>query len=47
MNWRFVPLLESVRILPHLFPAWSMRVYYDTTVDHNFVTDLGRRGAAD
>jgi hypothetical protein len=39
-----VPLLESVRILPHLFPAWSMRVYYDTTVDHNYVTDLGRRG---
>jgi tetratricopeptide (TPR) repeat protein len=39
-----VPLLESVRILPHLFPAWSMRVYYDTSVDHNYVTDLGRRG---
>ena len=39
-----VPLLESVRILPHLFPAWSMRVYYDTTVDHNYVTDLGKRG---
>jgi tetratricopeptide (TPR) repeat protein len=39
-----VPLLESVRILPHLFPAWSMRVYYDTNVDHNYVTDLGRRG---
>ena len=39
-----VPLLESVRILPHLFPAWSIRVYHDTTVDHNYVTDLGRRG---
>jgi tetratricopeptide (TPR) repeat protein len=39
-----VPLLESVRILPHLFPAWSIRVYYDTTVDHNYVTDLARRG---
>jgi tetratricopeptide (TPR) repeat protein len=39
-----VPLLESVRILPHLFPAWSIRVYYDATVDHNYVTDLGRRG---
>lgn len=38
------PLLENVRLLPHLFPAWSMRVYYDTTVDHNYVTDLGRRG---
>jgi hypothetical protein len=39
-----VPLLESVRILPHLFPAWTIRVYYDTTVDHNYVADLGRRG---
>jgi len=39
-----VPLLESVRILPHLFPAWTIRVYYDTAVDHNYVTDLGRRG---
>ncbi len=39
-----VPLLESVRILPHLFPAWTMRVYHDATVDHNYVTDLSRRG---
>jgi hypothetical protein len=39
-----VPLLESVRILPHLFPAWSIRVYYDTTVDHNYVIGLGQRG---
>jgi tetratricopeptide (TPR) repeat protein len=39
-----VPLQENVRILPHLFPAWSMRVYYDTTVDHHYITDLGRRG---
>jgi hypothetical protein len=39
-----VPLLESIRILPHLFPAWSIRVYYDATVDHNYITDLGRRG---
>ncbi|MGA3005375.1 MAG: tetratricopeptide repeat protein [Acetobacteraceae bacterium] len=38
------PLQESVRILPHLFPAWSMRVYYDTTVDHHYITDLGKRG---
>lgn len=39
-----VPLQENVRILPHLFPAWSIRVYYDASVDHHFVTDLGRRG---
>lgn len=39
-----VPLLESVCILPHLFPAWSIRVFHDATVDHNYVTDLSRRG---
>jgi tetratricopeptide (TPR) repeat protein len=39
-----VPLLESVRILPHLFPAWSIRVYYDASVDHGYITDLGQRG---
>jgi tetratricopeptide (TPR) repeat protein len=39
-----VPLLESARILPHLFPAWTMRVYYDTTVDHHYITGLGRQG---
>jgi tetratricopeptide (TPR) repeat protein len=38
------PLQETVRILPHLFPAWSIRVYYDTTVDHHYITDLGKRG---
>lgn len=38
------PLLENVRILPHLFPAWSIRVYYDATVDHHYITDLGKRG---
>jgi tetratricopeptide (TPR) repeat protein len=38
------PLQESVRILPHLFPSWSIRVYYDATVDHHFITDLGRLG---
>jgi Flp pilus assembly protein TadD len=39
-----VPLLESVRILPHLFPAWTIRVYHDASVDHAYITDLGRRG---
>ncbi len=38
------PLRESVRILPHLFPAWSIRVYYDATVDHHYITDLGKSG---
>ncbi len=39
-----VPLRESVRILPHLFPAWSIRVYHDASVDHHYITDLGQRG---
>jgi hypothetical protein len=38
------PLQENVRILPHLFPAWSIRVYYDATVDHHYIIDLGKRG---
>ena len=39
-----IPLMENVKILPHLFPAWSIRVYYDTNVDHNYIGDLGRLG---
>jgi hypothetical protein len=39
-----MPLRENVRLLPHLFPAWSMRVYYDTSVDHHYIIDLGRLG---
>ncbi|MSP03148.1 MAG: tetratricopeptide repeat protein [Acetobacteraceae bacterium] len=39
-----VPLAENIRILPHLFPGWSIRVYYDTTVDHEFIANLGRQG---
>ena len=39
-----VPLMENVRILPHLFPAWSIRVYYDDNVDHAFITELQRMG---
>jgi Tetratricopeptide repeat len=39
-----VPLMENVRILPHLFPSWSIRVYFDDSVNHAFITDLGRLG---
>ena len=39
-----VPLMENVRLLPHLFPAWTIRVYHDATVDHGFILDLGRQG---
>jgi hypothetical protein len=28
-----VPLLESARIRPHLFPEWTIRIYHDHTVD--------------
>jgi hypothetical protein len=39
-----VPLMENVRILPHLFPSWSIRVYFDDSVNHAFIADLGRLG---
>jgi hypothetical protein len=40
-----VPLAENSRILPHLFPGWSMRVYHATDVDPAFLRDLQTRGA--
>src|SRR5215472_6805086 len=27
-----VPLLESARIRPHIFPGWTLRLYYDASV---------------
>ena len=39
-----VPLLENVRILPHLFPGWTIRLYHDFTVDPAYLADLGARG---
>jgi len=39
-----VPLLENVRILPHLFPGWTIRLYYDSSVEAGFVADLTARG---
>jgi Tfp pilus assembly protein PilF len=39
-----VPLMENVRILPHLFPGWSIRVYHDSSVAHDYVANLGRMG---
>jgi hypothetical protein len=38
-----VPLLENVRILPHLFPEWTIRVYHDHTVDPAYLTELRTR----
>ncbi len=40
-----VPLAENSRILPHLFPGWSMRVYHDGDVDPAFLRELRTRGA--
>jgi tetratricopeptide (TPR) repeat protein len=39
-----VPLLENVRILQHLFPGWTMRVYHDDSVDPAYLTLLRERG---
>ena len=39
-----VPLLENARILPHLFPGWTIRVYHDAAVDPAFVQELRTRG---
>ncbi len=35
-----VPLAENARIVPHLFPGWTMRVYHDVAVDPAYLTDL-------
>ena len=39
-----VPLRENATILAHLFPAWTMRVHHDASVDHSYIADLRRRG---
>ncbi len=39
-----VPLLENARIQPHLFPGWTMRLYHDATVPHDFLPQLARLG---
>jgi hypothetical protein len=41
-----VPLLENVRLMPHLFPGWTIRVYHDHTVDPAYLTELTARGVA-
>ncbi|HBK07774.1 MAG TPA: hypothetical protein DDZ81_18290 [Acetobacteraceae bacterium] len=39
-----VPLLENARLLPHLFPEWTIRVYHDRTVDPGYLQELAGRG---
>ena len=39
-----VPLLESVKIQPHLFPCWTIRLYHDTSVEQDYLRELANRG---
>jgi tetratricopeptide (TPR) repeat protein len=39
-----VPLLENVRIRPHLFPEWTIRVYHDHSVDPGYLAQLTAHG---
>jgi hypothetical protein len=39
-----VPLLENVRIRPHLFPGWTIRLYHDASVDPAYTSDLAAKG---
>lgn len=39
-----VPLLENTKILRHVFPAWTMRVYHDATVDPAYLATLRQQG---
>jgi hypothetical protein len=39
-----VPLATNARILPHLFPGWTMRVYHDPAVDPATLTELAHAG---
>jgi hypothetical protein len=39
-----VPLLENVRLLPHLFPGWTIRVHHDHSVAPAYLHELASRG---
>lgn len=39
-----VPLLENARIVGHLFPGWTIRVYHDASVPPAFRSELARLG---
>jgi hypothetical protein len=39
-----VPLLENARIVGHLFPGWTLRVYHDASVPPSFRSELSRLG---
>jgi tetratricopeptide (TPR) repeat protein len=40
-----VPLMENIRILPHVFPGWTLRLYHDTTVPPDYLAKLANAGA--
>src|SRR5262249_12916560 len=40
-----VPLLENLRLAPHLFPGWTIRVYVDDSVSKNTIDQLRTSGA--
>jgi hypothetical protein len=45
-NPRYVtPLLENLKIWPHVFPAWTIRVYIDKSVSDDVSNQLKRSGA--
>ena len=39
-----VPLATNARILPHLFPGWTMRVYHDAEVDPAYLAERANDG---
>jgi hypothetical protein len=39
-----VKLSENVRIAPHLFPRWTIRVYHDSSVPQPYLLELAGRG---
>jgi tetratricopeptide (TPR) repeat protein len=41
----FAPLAENLKLLDHLFPAWTIRVHLDASVPAAFRADLHNRGA--
>ena len=41
----FVPLMENLRLIKHLFPGWTARVHLDASVPDTMRADLAQQGA--
>jgi tetratricopeptide (TPR) repeat protein len=39
-----VPLLENLKLAPHLFSGWTIRIYFDKSVPDNVLRDLRKSG---